>query len=131
MPGADATLTVGSAVAQCAVTTTNAFGGAGRLSTTPARNPRSLSQARGPNGGGDSIQKQGPPPCGRKNVGWRGEVISWGSQVQILASQPNAFVRCGKSGPKAIAPGIRILSGKAERRVECRAFLGEKRDAGN
>src|SRR5580704_17095775 len=96
MPGAAATLTVGSSVSQCAVTTTNAFGGAGRLSTTPARNSRSLSQACGPNGGGDSIQKQGPPPCGRKNVGWRGEVISGDSLVQILVIQPNALVRFGK-----------------------------------
>src|ERR1700679_1439271 len=96
MPGAAATLTVGSSVSQCAVTTTNAFGGAGRLSTTPARNSRSLSQACGPNGGGDSIQKQGPPPCGRKNVGWRGEVIWWRSQVQILASQRNSSARFDK-----------------------------------
>src|SRR3984885_11716317 len=96
MPGAAATLTVGSFVSQCAVTTTNAFGGAGRLSTTPARNSRSLSQACGPNGGGDSIQKQGPPPCGRKNVGWREEDISWGSLVQFLAIQGNASACFGK-----------------------------------
>src|SRR5271154_4319537 len=96
MPGAAATLTVGSSVSQCAVFTTNAFGGAGRLSTTPARNSRNLSQACGPNGGGDTIQKQGPPPCGRKNVGWREEVISWHSQVQILASQRNSSAGFGK-----------------------------------
>ena len=99
MPGAAATLTVGSSVSQCAVFTTNAFGGAGRLSTTPARNSRNLSQACGPNGGGDSIQKQGPPPCGRKNVGCRVEVMALGSLGQILANQPNASVGFGKGSP--------------------------------
>src|ERR1700677_4419996 len=103
MPGAAATLTVGSSVSQCAVTTMNAFGGAGKLATTPARNSRNLSQACGPNGGGASIQKHGPPPCGRKNVGWREEVISWRSRVQILASQRSTFGRFGKYRWTAVA----------------------------
>ena len=67
------------ALMSSAVTTTKALGRAGRLSTTPARNARSLSQACGPNGGGDSIQKQGPPPCGTNIVGWRGDVMMAGS----------------------------------------------------
>jgi hypothetical protein len=66
MPGIAAELTAKLSVRQCAETATMALGRSGSKRGKSSRKTRSRTQV---SRGVQSMKKQGPPPCGRKNVG--------------------------------------------------------------
>ena len=67
-------VTLGSGVSQCAETTRMARGFCASELIRPRKNSPSESQARSI-GGGQSIKKHGPPPCGMKYVGKRADSV--------------------------------------------------------